>query len=340
MEQVKVSIIIIGYNVAQYIEECLNSAFLQNYSAYEVIYVDDGSTDNTIQKIERYQEYNNFVLIKKENGGIVSARKAGLKVAKGEYVVFIDGDDWIDSNFINSILINMPTEIKNIDIVCSKLLCQNRKGDFKAQECVLDGKLLTGEKYLDKVFSAKIHHEIAANLFRKKFLLDSGYLSYPDITVAEDLMTCIFLGLNNPTVYFHGEANYYYRYNNNSVIRSGSKKLYEHAHTLEIIEEYFKQNNIYEKYKNYLEFQWFYYMYIFIACRNAKLKYSIKYKIAEMCREKTKNFKSNDIIRLYIKNICASHKCLMYGYYYVPWLMCVVEPIVVWGANLKYHLCK
>lgn len=103
----KLSIIVPVYNVEPYIERCVRSLEQQNIpkQEYEIIIVNDGTQDQSIQIINKLRlEYPNIVLIEKENGGLSSARNYGLKYAQGEYIWFIDSDDYIEPNILNSIL--------------------------------------------------------------------------------------------------------------------------------------------------------------------------------------------------------------------------------------------
>jgi glycosyltransferase involved in cell wall biosynthesis len=97
-----VSIIVPVYNVENYIEKCISSICEQNYASIEIIIVDDGSPDNSPAIIDRLsKDDSRITVIHKQNGGVSSARNAGLKIAKGEYVTFVDGDDWIDKDYIS-----------------------------------------------------------------------------------------------------------------------------------------------------------------------------------------------------------------------------------------------
>ena len=96
----KLSIIITVYNKEKYISRCIESALNQNIDNYEIIIVNDGSTDNShniIKKyVEKYPDKINY--INKENGGVSSARNIGLKASKGEFITYIDGDDYANIN--------------------------------------------------------------------------------------------------------------------------------------------------------------------------------------------------------------------------------------------------
>ena len=108
------SIIVPVYNVEKYLERCLDSILVQPFKNFELILVNDGSTDNSLSICQRYEVTNNrIVIVDKPNGGLSSARNAGLKVAKGNYVSFIDSDDFISSNFYEA---NMEFLEKKPDI--------------------------------------------------------------------------------------------------------------------------------------------------------------------------------------------------------------------------------
>jgi glycosyltransferase involved in cell wall biosynthesis len=92
-----ISLIVPVYNISKYLERCINSIIEQSYKNIEIILVDDGSTDNSGQICDAYKEHDNRIrVIHKINGGLSSARNAGLAIIKEEYVGFVDGDDFID----------------------------------------------------------------------------------------------------------------------------------------------------------------------------------------------------------------------------------------------------
>jgi glycosyltransferase involved in cell wall biosynthesis len=103
MKTPKISIIIPVYNIENYIIECLESVLAQTYTDYEVIIVNDGSTDNSVQVISNFIEeknLDNFVLLSKENGGPASTRNFAMQYAKGDWFAFVDGDDWLEPQYL------------------------------------------------------------------------------------------------------------------------------------------------------------------------------------------------------------------------------------------------
>lgn len=101
----KVSIIIPVYNVAEYLKQCLDSIYSQVKDNYEVILVDDGSTDDSGKICDEYKlKYPQTIVIHKDNGGLSDARNAGIKIATGEYIYFLDSDDWLAPRAIETLL--------------------------------------------------------------------------------------------------------------------------------------------------------------------------------------------------------------------------------------------
>ena len=107
MYNILVSIIVPAYNIKQYIGRCLDSILRQSHRLIEVIVVDDGSTDGTWEVIEQYAAMDHRVVpVHKDNGGVSSARLTGLTAVKGEYIGFVDGDDYIEENMYSHLLAN------------------------------------------------------------------------------------------------------------------------------------------------------------------------------------------------------------------------------------------
>ena len=113
----KFSIIVPAYNVAQYIEECVESVLNQDYDNYEVIVVDDGATDETPQIIDNLAQKSEKVkVIHQKNGGLSAARNSGIEAANGDYIIFLDGDDfWSSQSFLNDI--NNRLNENSVDVI-------------------------------------------------------------------------------------------------------------------------------------------------------------------------------------------------------------------------------
>ena len=167
----KLSIIIPVYNVELYIEKCLRSCAEQDIPAekYEIIVINDGSKDNSLQIITKViADYSNIILINKPNGGVSSARNAGLNIAKGEYVWFVDSDDWIASNCLYRLLsqiVNDQLDVMQIglNIVNSDelLTTYNNK--------ILETIVLSNERYINGMH---FDGHCVSSIFRKSISVE------------------------------------------------------------------------------------------------------------------------------------------------------------------------
>ena len=129
-----VSVIIPVYNVEKYLRQCLDSVLAQTYTKYEVLLIDDGSTDSSADICREYcKKDSRFKLYQKQNGGASSARNLGLENASGDYLFFLDSDDWIDVDSINK-MVHIALH-ENVDFVFSEAIAFDDK---------------TGKTYLDK----------------------------------------------------------------------------------------------------------------------------------------------------------------------------------------------
>lgn len=127
-----ISIIISVYNIASYIERCVYSILEQTYSNLEVILVDDGSTDESGRICDELGKLDNrIVVVHKTNGGNASARNAGIDVAKGEYITFVDGDDYVEKNAYEEMLAEMNSS--DISIVCCGMIVTDVNGKDSVQ---------------------------------------------------------------------------------------------------------------------------------------------------------------------------------------------------------------
>lgn len=117
----KISIIITAYNSEVYLEKCLDSIYNQTYKDFEIILINDGSTDHTQQICEKYAStHNNLTLISQINAGIAKARNVGLNASKGEYITFADSDDYVDNNWLASYI--EAQEQSNADLIVEGII--------------------------------------------------------------------------------------------------------------------------------------------------------------------------------------------------------------------------
>lgn len=129
-KSIKLSVIVPIYNSEKYLKKCINSIINQTYNKIEIILIDDGSTDQSGKICDDYgDKYSEIQVCHKENGGLVSARKQGIEMAQGDYVTFVDSDDWLDTDCYKKLLSCIRS--KDIDIVSSGLIYEwTERRDF------------------------------------------------------------------------------------------------------------------------------------------------------------------------------------------------------------------
>lgn len=208
------SVIVPAYNVSEYIIECIDSILDNDYRNTEVIVVDDGSTDETSLCLSKYQENPRVRLIHKKNGGLSSARNAGLEVASGEYITFVDGDDAVSKD---SFLANMKYfQDESISVVQYPLLFDwtgaNERLHLSTEKEIKD------ERVVLKLFlRGKITFSVCDKIFRMSSLRD---FRFPQGKYHEDMIFWNeFLDIH-PTFYLSTTGKYYYRYRESSIVRT------------------------------------------------------------------------------------------------------------------------
>ena len=204
----KVSIIIPVYNVEpSYINDAINSALNQTLDDIEIIVVNDGSTD--IRTLEYLKTVNNpkIKLINQENKGLGGARNTGISNATGDFIGFLDSDDWLDKNFYE-VLYNLCID-NNADIACGTL---TRVGsDYKSAVDKFDNRVVNN-------FIEKMHYvnngSTCSKLFNKKLFVKTRY---KEKIYYEDNPVLVELFANSGNVVFTNTVNYYYRENPKSI---------------------------------------------------------------------------------------------------------------------------
>lgn len=190
-----VSIIIPIYNIERYIDNCIKSACEQFYENIEIILVDDGSTDNSPQICDAWAKKDSrIIVIHKKNGGLSSARNAGLDVAKGKYVYFLDGDDTIQSNLLSVSLSKMSDDTDMV--VFGYNLVYKNSENAKVKLIEKTYRLNTDEERVSCVIGPFFRFELTWNAWNRIFLksvIDEYTLRFEDNRriMAEDQYFCL-----------------------------------------------------------------------------------------------------------------------------------------------------
>lgn len=239
-----VSVIVPAYNVGKYIESTLESLQNQTSTDFEVILVNDASNDNTQEIIENFireNQLSNFTLVNhQKNFGVSTARNTGIKKATGKYLMFLDGDDYVDVNLIqkikqNRIDNNSELIIFGFDRVTSKNQILNEY--FNKYE--FTNTNITGEKALNEVANKKTFQMCVANIvYSKEFILNNS-LFYTDSCVSGEDTEFIYKSfiLANEISFIH-EVLFYYVIRKGSITNSYNLKKFQTIYAVKRIYEF------------------------------------------------------------------------------------------------------
>lgn len=239
----KISIIIPIYNVEKYLKRCLDSVVNQTYKYIEIILVNDGSPDNCGKICDEYAKIDSRIkVIHKENGGLSSARNAALDIVSGEYIMFVDSDDWISENSLEQLneYINMDYDIINFKFSFVEEKTENIIEFNGRTENSYECDLLS---YIDKLFSGELDFFIWNKLY-KRDLFDG--VRFPEGRNYEDLATIYKLYFKAKSIIVTDYTLYYYWLGNSNSITSNS--------TVKNMTDYLvSAKEIYKVNKNYLQ---------------------------------------------------------------------------------------
>lgn len=284
----KVSIIVPVYNASKYLRKCLDSLFQQSYSNIEVICINDGSTDNSLDILNEYKEkYENQLYIKTvENGGQANARNLGIELASGDFVMFVDSDDCIDLNTVERMMDKQKESQADI-VVCEIDRIFEGKFSSFTKKFQYDTSLpFTGTTTVQE------HPEIIpfltaavyAKLIRKSFIDEhhisfiKGYI-YEDFVFTQNMLSC------QPVLYIMHDQFYKYYVRQNTTMTSKKSRVTDMFHDIDVVYSYYKKENLVDTYKTELDFLCYYHVMVGTSFRmwNSK-QYGLFHSLKE-CRK-------------------------------------------------------
>ena len=214
---VDISFVIPAYNVEQYIDRCLNSIFCQEVdeNRYEVIVIDDGSTDNTLEKLKKLTEkHNNLRVFSQENQGPSAARNKGIELSKGRYIWFVDGDDYIVDGAIEYLLNQLNEGQLDILFFGATVIDENGEKHVANSAQKLAGTLMDGKKALHSGFDIG---SVCLALWKNKFLEHIQLTFLSDVFRGEDSLFCFSAVLQARTMMIVDHCCYIYEKRNNTL---------------------------------------------------------------------------------------------------------------------------
>lgn len=312
-KNIKVSVIVPIYNVEEYIKECIDSIINQTYKNLEIILVNDGSKDKSIEIVNEYED-SRIKIITKENGGLSSARNRGIEEATGEYIFHVDGDDFIETNVIKNLVNKLNKYDEDIDVIVGDLTLwtTNTKKVWK-DSLLNEGQIYTGKQYLEEhFFVGKGCYSSCNKLWKRSLYIDNGIRHPLEISLGEDSNTVVRLMYNAKKIVKLNMSIYNYRINPNSMTKLKNKKLIEYKKSIEILKKYFSMKND----SNF--FQYYELAYTFFTLYSQVLTFSYKYlklnkmtnyiEIKDLLKKDIKKVNNEKLI---MKNINIKQKILL-----------------------------
>ena len=245
----KISIIVPVYKVEQYLRQCIESIINQTYQNLEIILVDDGSPDNCPAICDEYAALDKRIkVIHKKNGGLSDARNAGLEIATGDYIGFVDSDDWISQTMYEE-LINVAIDYGVQLSYCGFSYIEN--DIVLEKKCFGNKRKVSGREMLQDIFCKNGVNVVVWNKLYDSKLLDS--IRFPVGEIHEDnAVLCNTIGVVD-TLAYTGTIGYYYRFRPDSIanalsIETHMVPLIRHLHETEL----FVKKKFPELYKEYL----------------------------------------------------------------------------------------
>ena len=231
------SFVVPVYNAAQYLPECLDSLLAQDISDYEIICVNDGSKDASPEILRQYAaEHGNIRVINKENGGVVSARNAGLSAAQGDFIWFVDADDFLLPNILGFL------KDKATETACDRLIV----GGYQFTDRLTDEEIALSRQRKLPINSQWYDSVVWRSLLRREFLLENGLnFRYPELTHGEDGLYMYEVGLCAPKSVEIKLALYCYREHSGSAettvsLENYHKKIRSYIRISEILLGYYR----------------------------------------------------------------------------------------------------
>jgi glycosyltransferase involved in cell wall biosynthesis len=234
----KFSIVIPAYNVEKYINECLASLMNQTYDNFEAIIVNDGSTDNTEKVIEKYLTDKRFKCYKKKNGGLSDARNFGVKKAKGDYLLFLDSDDYYDTNILKNL--NDELNKEAVDVLRYQVARVYENSDLVSEVIGTTFDTLNGPIAFERMIRDEYFVTAWSYAYKLSFYLKNKY-SFAYGRYHEDFGLIPQIILDASTVKSIPYCGYNYFIRENSITTDSSKNVKRVYDVLAFFDDYVKK---------------------------------------------------------------------------------------------------
>lgn len=221
----RITIVLPAYNVEDYIDECIQSVLNQTYKNFELIIVDDGSSDHTLAKCKKFSEDKRIKIISQSNQGVSKARNVGIKNASGKFIAFIDGDDVLGKNYLELLLNNII--MNSADMAICKYVTDI--DDLEKQKMETKSKTISKSNLESLIIKEKFQECYVWNKLFKKSIIKEKNIKFPEgITIWEDIYFIFSYLEQCNKITIINQPLYYYRSRENSAVNQNetiTKKL-------------------------------------------------------------------------------------------------------------------
>lgn len=237
MDNIDVSVIVPVYNLSQYIGQTLNSIIDQDFDNYEIIVVDDGSTDDSLDIAHKTLESTDIPhkIIHQRNGGVSVARNSGIEVSRGEYIVFVDGDDCILKNHLSS-LYNGKTDFSLIQLV-------KKEGDKLSGHHTYSRDLISCDDFIKMELRMEIPFNFCQLMYKSSIIKDNDVRFKPEIVYGEDADFALRALSYGDEIAISNEATYIYIQHSASAINTSKLQRFDFIPVLEDLADFYRENN-------------------------------------------------------------------------------------------------
>lgn len=234
MDNFDVSVIVPVYNCEEYIGTTLDSIINQDFKNFEVIVIDDGSTDRSLEIINEKLSKSliSHQIIHQENSGVSSARNAGISKATGKYLVFIDGDDYVTGNHLSE-LYNGKSDFSLVQFI-------KKDGDRLSTPYHFSKEFMSCEDFIKKELNMEMPFTFCQLMYKTSIIKDNGIKFNPDLVYGEDIDFALRALIYGDEVTISNEATYYYLQHPQSAINTSEFRRFEVIEIFEGIADFYK----------------------------------------------------------------------------------------------------
>lgn len=220
----KLSIIVPVYNAERTIGKCIDSILAQTFSNFELILINDGSNDMSLEICNKFKNKDERILIiDQENQGVSAARNRGIQLAKGDYIGFIDSDDWIEENMYEMLL--REINAYDADIAMCGVSIDFENGDTKLLHSCVKRYAFDSAQAIEAMLENKICKGYLWNRIYKKELFEGLFLA-EDIAMCEDVLISIDLFHRSSVIVYNTKSMYHYFQSGENMTQKGFSKQY------------------------------------------------------------------------------------------------------------------